>query len=165
MPDNPLWTFSLQVYGEPGVEAILLRLQDDWGADVNLLLACGWLAATGREWSPPLCKTAIGQTASWRDACIRPLRQVRRYLKSVADREDFRARVKALELEAERDQQQQLCTLLQPVAREAAGDSRQRALRNLQLYVEQLPGADWRRIQPDAEALVEAWMAAGVAPQ
>jgi len=41
---NPFWDFSLAVYRRPGVAAACLRLQDEAGVDVNLLLYFCWLA-------------------------------------------------------------------------------------------------------------------------
>jgi uncharacterized protein (TIGR02444 family) len=37
-PDDPFWRFSLDLYGRPGVAPACLALQDEAGADVNLVL-------------------------------------------------------------------------------------------------------------------------------
>lgn len=42
--DNPLWQFSLTVYGERCVQECCLQLQNEYDANVNLLLYCCWLA-------------------------------------------------------------------------------------------------------------------------
>lgn len=44
---NPFWNFSLDHYKQEGVQAACLHLQDSFGADVNLVLYCLWLARQG----------------------------------------------------------------------------------------------------------------------
>jgi uncharacterized protein (TIGR02444 family) len=109
---SAFWDWSVDFYGEPGVEPILLDLQDRLGLDVNLLLFACWTGATGRgrlkadEWA-----RLVRGTAPWRENVAAPLRAIRRYLKSdqpdgvrtLAD--SLRDRVKAAELEAERGAQ------------------------------------------------------------
>lgn len=104
-PPHPFWDWSLEVYGRPGVEEILLDMQGRLGLDVNLLLFACWAGATGRgrltgsEWA-----RLIEGTADWRANVVEPLRAVRRHLRSRGDMTDaaaLRERVKALELEAE----------------------------------------------------------------
>ena len=104
-----LWAFSVAIYGKSEVAPVCLALQDDHGLDVNVLLFCCWAAAEG---APPLADAAIADavaaTEPWRARAVAPLRAVRRDLKRAvvrladARREDFRQRVAALELEAER---------------------------------------------------------------
>ena len=45
---HPFWRFSLRVYRAAGVQQACLALQEDCGADVNLLLLCGWLVQSTR---------------------------------------------------------------------------------------------------------------------
>jgi uncharacterized protein (TIGR02444 family) len=103
--DHPFWDWSLNVYGRPGVEEILLDLQERLGLDVNLLLFACWTGATGRgrlagkDW-----KRLIDGTADWRANVVEPLRAIRRHLKSrvgMPGAAALREKVKALELEAE----------------------------------------------------------------
>ena len=47
-PDHPFWDFSLRVYGSEGVPEACLVLQERHGIDVNVLLYCFWLGASGR---------------------------------------------------------------------------------------------------------------------
>jgi uncharacterized protein (TIGR02444 family) len=42
-----LWAFAVQAYALPGVAAACLRLQDEHGLDVSVVLACLWLASRG----------------------------------------------------------------------------------------------------------------------
>lgn len=78
-PAHPFWDWSLAVYARPGVAPPLLRLQDEQGLDVNLLLFCIWAAAAGpgglrRE----EVAAARGAVARWRSDLLVPLRALRR---------------------------------------------------------------------------------------
>ena len=47
MEENPFWDFSLKFYDQKNVATSCLALQEDVGADVNLLLYCCWVASQG----------------------------------------------------------------------------------------------------------------------
>lgn len=108
---HPLWSFSLRVYAQDGVAADCLRLQDEGGADVNLVLMALWLAADrGIALTPADAEAVVAATAEWRDDIVRPLRGIRRISKTAGlidgvARDSFRAKLKAVELEAERLEQ------------------------------------------------------------
>jgi uncharacterized protein (TIGR02444 family) len=103
-----LWTFATDLYARPGVEALLLDLQDSHGQCVAFLIWAVWLAAEGREASDVTLNEAADLARAWEAAATGPLRSVRRSLvetpaaaaKSV--REGLRVQVKTLELDAER---------------------------------------------------------------
>ena len=48
-PDHPFWDFSLRVHGADGVAGACLDLQDAHQLDVNIVLYCCWIGATGRR--------------------------------------------------------------------------------------------------------------------
>lgn len=79
--------------------------------DVNLVLYLLWRAHCGRRLSAEEVGSVIDLIAAWQESVVRPLRGVRRFLKTpgaawpAADAEQLRQRVKAQELEAERLQQ------------------------------------------------------------
>lgn len=119
-PGHPFWDFSLDLYDRPGVAAACLRLQDRLGLDVNLLLAGCWVASSGGgrlgdvDW-----RRLVDATADWRGAVVGQLRAARRRMKDadfpgmpagLAD--SLRARIKALELDAEHAQQLALAGLI-----------------------------------------------------
>jgi uncharacterized protein (TIGR02444 family) len=114
---SPFWRFSLDFYRRPGVAEACLVLQDGCGVDVNLLLLFLWLATLRRLLTPQTVRTVCGRAERWREDVVKPLRAVRRRLKEGAhlvDRpaaEAFRARVKIVELESERLQQEALFAL------------------------------------------------------
>lgn len=109
---SDLWSWSLRVYGRPGVAAACLEAQDRHGADVNLLL---WAAWTGAEHGHLLTAGEVAAAreavVGWHREVVVPLREVRRRLKTGpvpapdADTEALRTRIKATELEAERIEQ------------------------------------------------------------
>jgi uncharacterized protein (TIGR02444 family) len=111
-PGSPFWRFSLQFYRLPGVAEACIRLQEESGCDVNLLLFLLWLGALGRRLATAEVERLEQDIAPWRDRTVIPLRAVRRALKSppglveAAATEAFRTRIKAVELEAERLQQE-----------------------------------------------------------
>ena len=135
--DNPLWQFSLWVYGNAEVERACLRLQDDHGADVSLILFCCWLgvAGYGRIEDRRLGE-AIAAATHWSEKSVRPLRALRRRLKedprpvSKGLAEATRRQVLAAEIEAERALQGLLFEMAQgwgePIttAKARAGDIR-----------------------------------------
>ncbi|CAO3417910.1 TIGR02444 family protein [Azospirillum argentinense] len=110
MSENPLWDFSLAVYGRPGVSAACLDLQDRLGQDVNLLLFAAWGGMACNADLPAGELARIDSAvAPWRDEVVRPLRAVRRRAKGEDDA--LYKRLKAVELEAERVQQDRLFAL------------------------------------------------------
>ena len=160
MQNNPLWQYSVATYRRQGVESLLLQLQQDFAADVNMLLCCCWLGVQGQKISTEQLATLIATTASWRAECILPLRALRGYLKGDAAVEGFRQRVKALELDAESRQQaiiyQQLQQMGLVVSGEQGSSAKLAVAENLYSYnynhSSSLPGVVW---QDMAEQLIE----------
>jgi uncharacterized protein (TIGR02444 family) len=111
---TPFWRFSLSFYKQAGVSDACIALQDSFGVDVNLLLFLFWLAGDGRQLSAEEVKKLDDQVRSWRELTIVPIREVRRKLKGATTlvepgkQEAFRNKIKTVELEAERLQQEAL---------------------------------------------------------
>jgi uncharacterized protein (TIGR02444 family) len=111
---TPFWRFSLGFYRQVGVSDACIALQDDCGVDVNLLLFLFWLADDGRWLSADEVKKLDETVRSWRELTIIPIRDTRRKLKGAhtmvepGRQEAFRNKVKAVELDAERLQQEAL---------------------------------------------------------
>jgi len=103
-----LWPYALEVYGRPGVEPLLLTLQDVHGQCAPFLLWSLWLAASGRPTVAAKLAANAELARAWQDAAVAPLRTLRRDLKQRGRAKTAHARsrirdgVKALELEAER---------------------------------------------------------------
>ena len=116
---SPFWRFSVKFYAVPGVAPACIELQDQAGVDVNVLFFLLWNATQNRIFSRDQVAQIENRIGGWRDMAVVPLRAVRRALKSppaaiAADvAEGFRTRIKAVELEAERLQQEALYDLAQ----------------------------------------------------
>lgn len=108
------WDFSLHFYSLPGVATACLRLQDIKGADVSLLLFALWTARRGLRLGAAEAQAAEATVRSWRDSVVRPLRTARRATKAApagyapGSSAMLHDRLKAIELEAERLQQDAL---------------------------------------------------------
>ena len=158
--ETPLWRFSLHFYRLASVSDACIALQDECGVDVNLLLFLLWLAAGGRQLSVADVKRLDEAVGGWRDLTIIPIRDTRRNLKGAATlieaqkQETFRTRIKAIELEAERLQQEALFGLTRtgPLGGEAA--PRDAAGANIAAYERAL---DARFPKRAVDALIEAF--------
>jgi uncharacterized protein (TIGR02444 family) len=138
---DELWAFSLDLYARPGVAAACLRLQDEQGLDVNMLLLCCWLARSGRgRLSEGDLAAAEARAEPWRCDILAPLRAVRRALKIMPDCGPGSGipalydELKRLELRAEREEQRRL--LAGSWGRQSAGSAQDGDLTaNLCLYL------------------------------
>jgi uncharacterized protein (TIGR02444 family) len=115
---NPFWRLSLRTWRAPGVQEACIALQDRCGADVNLLLFCGWTGRSGRELDQTSLFAAISRVGAWQSAVVAPLRAARRALKqqhaggaAAALALPFRRRLAALEVDLERAEQRLLAEL------------------------------------------------------
>ena len=82
MSESAFWNFSLGFYARSGVAEACLRLQDEAGVDVNVMLYLLFLAANGKRIDLSAHERIEAAVGEWRDAIVRPLRDVRRRLKS-----------------------------------------------------------------------------------
>ncbi len=105
---SPFWRFSLRFYALPGVAPACLVMQDEAKADVNLMLYLLFLATQKRALGRDDIVSLDKAISVWREEVIKPLRALRRHLKSGISGVDgkigeaFRDKLKGLELEAER---------------------------------------------------------------
>jgi len=111
---SPFWSFSLRIYRQAGVPDACLALQDGAGVDVNVLLFGLFCAAQGRKLSTADLSAIAAFIEPWRSSVVVPLRGVRRFLRETPGGFEgeqtpaLRQRIKAVELEAERLQQEAL---------------------------------------------------------
>jgi uncharacterized protein (TIGR02444 family) len=115
---SPFWRFSLRFYREPGVADACIALQEEAGVDVNLLLFLLWHAMQAHALTCDEVASLEARIGPWREMTVVPLRKVRRALKSPpalvegGTAEAFRTKIKAVELEAERLQQEAMYDLV-----------------------------------------------------
>jgi uncharacterized protein (TIGR02444 family) len=103
------WAFALDVYARPGIADGCLSLQNEAGVDVMMLLVIAFAAARLRIL---LTFAEVGELDQacrpWREQIVWPLRAIRSGLKSgptpapSTDTEQFRSKIKTVELAAER---------------------------------------------------------------
>lgn len=138
--DNPLWDYSVSLYAKPGVADACIFLQEKYALDVNLLLFCVWLGASGRgALEANEIDGCLKRTGDWRARVIEPLRSIRR-----ACRDEplgvpefllqiFRPLMRDIELDAEHVEQLVLAELIrnkpaESVAEEVQAFDAQRSL-------------------------------------
>ena len=165
---SPFWRFSLALYSQPGVPPACLALQDKHGVDVNVMLYGLWLATQGRMLSSGDMERIDAAVGPWRSEVVVPLRGVRRVLKEPADAfatpetAALRDRIKAVELEAERLQQEALFRLKQPAeCGEREPGLTTAAQANLEAYAQALGALFDPQAQSALLAGLEALAAAG----
>jgi uncharacterized protein (TIGR02444 family) len=138
---SPFWRFSLNFYRQPNVADACIALQEDAGVDVNLLLLLLWQSTQKRALSTTDVSDLERRIGAWRNMAVVPLRNVRRALKSPPAlvestlAEAFRNRIKAVELEAERLQQEAMYELARTsVLGTDAASAEQAARHNVAAY-------------------------------
>ena len=141
---HPFWNFSLEIYAFQGVAEACLDLQERRGCDVNVLLFCCWLGASGRPTlTADRLRAILKASEAWQARVVRPLREVRRLLKDQPWPEALpetldavRRRVADAELAAEHAEQIKLAALHMPPAdRDRPVEKRLRAaVGNLGVY-------------------------------
>lgn len=105
------WTWSLEHYQHDGAEHLLLRLQDEFQLNVNVLLWTCWCATRFEPLTEEIVSEALDLTGPWTANVTAQLRAARRYLKSPGDLAtasevlSLRDAIKNNELAAERIEQ------------------------------------------------------------
>ena len=113
---NLFWQYSLNLYACDDVAELCLRLQDEGGLDVNLLLYCLWQGSQRRSLQRVSLAEVCRVSAPWRQEVVESLRRARRWMKGgkhdiARQSSSLRERIKALELAAEKCQQDWLAAL------------------------------------------------------
>jgi uncharacterized protein (TIGR02444 family) len=156
---SPFWRFSLAFYRVPNVADACIRLQDEAGVDVNVLFYLLWHAALERRLGREDVVAIEARIGPWREQVVVPLRAIRRAIRTPppgiegGTAEAYRTKVKGLELEAERLQQEALYDLAQGSRfGEPAASPEEAAEVNIAAYQTVLA----RRLPDDATAAVLA---------
>lgn len=133
------WAFALALYARPGVADACLALQNEADVDVMLLLIATFAAVKHRTYLVPDEIGALDEACRpWREQIVRNLRTIRTELKTGpqpapnGETEQFRSKVKALELEAEKLENKLLAQSLplRPSRQEAVRTEQLRAVLN-----------------------------------
>jgi uncharacterized protein (TIGR02444 family) len=79
---HQLWNFAAALYGEEGVQAACLELQDRYGLSVSLLLGAIWVGTSGRgRFGAAELEMAVRRALQWHHELIGPLRGLRNQLR------------------------------------------------------------------------------------
>jgi uncharacterized protein (TIGR02444 family) len=136
----PFWQFSVSFYSVPEVAAACLDLQDQSGADVNIVMFLLWNAMRRGKFSATDVADLERRFGKWRVQAVIPLRALRRALKSPpaaiepAKAEKFRTKIKGVELEAERLQQEALYEIAPSLNLEPASSPDEAARASIAAY-------------------------------
>jgi uncharacterized protein (TIGR02444 family) len=137
---SPFWKFSLGYYRGAGVSEACLELQDNCGVDVNVVLFLLWMASQKRVVPSDQVKRLADKVRPWQVDVIGPVRSLRRMLKTDAPLLDkgaaelFRTKIKAVELESERLQQEAMYALADSLKAESATSVEAAARANIAAY-------------------------------
>lgn len=103
------WAYSTAVYGYEPVKSLCLESQDQYGADVNLILLCAWLDTQGVHASDAIRDALIACSQKHQNNSLEPLRAKRRAL--TRGSAEY-ANALLIELEAEKAAQKDYIALL-----------------------------------------------------
>lgn len=135
---SPFWEFSIQYY--PGIATECLQLQDEVGIDVNVLLFLLWAATQRRHLNRDDIEQLDAIIRDWRESVVFPMRSVRRMVKTLANTwnnvevEVLRGKIKMVELEAERLQQETMYAEFPLIREQTSDDLRALAVSNIHSY-------------------------------
>lgn len=80
-PDSDFWNNSVQLFQIPEVEHQCLSLQNNYNADVNILLCCCWAGEQAIELNANDIQSLIETSQPWQTTIIKPLRDTRKLMK------------------------------------------------------------------------------------
>ena len=153
MDSNPFWNYTLEVYGVDRIREIVLRWQDDYGCDVNMVLCCCWLASRQQRLTDGQLAELQRVGAQWRSQCLLPLRNIRRYVKPQANAESLYRQLKDAEISAEKWHQLGLFQCAEGFALDPDLDGSGVGVDNLQGYCQLLSGVEWSDLGEEATQL------------
>ncbi|WP_319444853.1 MULTISPECIES: TIGR02444 family protein [unclassified Mycobacterium] len=151
--------FALDLYGIEGVGPASVFLQERSGVDVNVLLLAAFVgSARGLSFTTEDFESIESTTRPWQNDVVGPLRAVRVRLKNAAPNPaaaELRDRVKAIELDAELIEVDELCTLATTLTTTAApGDAEQRAMAAMVVVAHESAGREPNHDERTALAVI-----------
>lgn len=109
LDSKALWQYSLGTYDQ--IKDLALKLQDDYGLNVNLLLLSGYAQTLGCAIDEFDMQNLVAQTQQWQTTVTQPYRELRRELKSTITSQQYQAML-TVELALEREEQWRLTQCL-----------------------------------------------------
>ncbi|MBF5055109.1 hypothetical protein Y5W_00403 [Alcanivorax sp. 521-1] len=120
-----LWRFALRLWRDKRIEKLCLRLQDEYGVPVAVLLVALWLAEARRRPDAALGRRLVARAEQFEETYLRPLRVVRR---RAADEGGGMMELKRQIQEAELEGERLLLARLGELAQTQPGDDSVSAL-------------------------------------
>ena len=78
-PNSEFWNYSTQIWTLPNVEAICLELQNNYDANINMLLYCCWVGDKNLSLSDDDLQSLLDTIQPWQ-TIIKPLRESRKMM-------------------------------------------------------------------------------------
>ncbi|HEX2581526.1 MAG TPA: TIGR02444 family protein [Dongiaceae bacterium] len=143
------WAFSLRFYGQAPIQDLCLRLQNMFGADVNLVLLCCYAGEQGRALDKSGIAALDAQIRNWRERVIVPLRRARKYARDEVGKKDVIYRgLYSAEMEAEKRSQYMLAQHLSSHAQRVSGSRATLVRQALEAYLCDFLGRDRAAADP-----------------
>ncbi len=147
--NEAFWDFSVRTYRTLGVRDACLSLQNDYGADVNMVLYCCWIGAAIGAFDDELFNRASEFSARWAENVVIPIREARTWMKHTGCNSDpvptascmeLREEIKTVEFAAEKMQQEALEAMVSVdwTRDESPKQIVENVAANLMLYLERL---------------------------
>lgn len=173
-PTESFWDYAHHLYRQPGVEEICLALQDEAGADVNMVLFACWYGTTRGTFRDDTFTRAQAFSTNWSSVITGALRNGRRWMKEnpldtgnadlQAQYALLREELKKLELQAEQFHENMLESLVSDPAEHLETPQQQQAVtENLNRYALD-SGLDTNLCERHFHALVRHTLDAGLVP-
>jgi len=102
--DNAFWQFSIKLWEDGRFRTHMLRLQDELGFRVNLLLFAIWLSTEDKVMAGHL-DDVKAYTKIWHETVVAPLRRVRQYMPTSAKTSSLKSKIQQCELYSEQLEQ------------------------------------------------------------
>lgn len=99
------WPAMLRLYADSRIPPLCLSLQEEFDADIPLLLVLVLADLNGITCTPGAFEHFLADAALWRETVVRPLRTVRQALKQICATDEetaLREDIKRIELQAEK---------------------------------------------------------------
>ena len=152
--NNPFWTYACELYQNPDLQAILLRLQDEHCLNINILLCMVWLGENRVLITDKPLTSLVDCIEDINSNVVQPLRQARRYLKTDGSLPtNCYESVRQMELDIEKILIQKLFDnsriLLQDIVNHSCVEH------NIELYIKSYNTTNPGGLEPQKEALLK----------
>jgi uncharacterized protein (TIGR02444 family) len=120
---DELWDYACALYAQSNVEEACLALQNNFKADVNVLLfICWYIENIGSDVSKEFLQSIIKTSLQWQRDVVEPLRQLRKKIGALegVDARTIKVSMLRSELEAEKSEQFALLEMMPSIDIKAA---------------------------------------------